>query len=48
MGVKKINLGASPRYAHSLIDYKERWSGIKVHYGSYVSDSWLRRLFSSA
>ncbi|MBN2184217.1 MAG: GNAT family N-acetyltransferase [Candidatus Krumholzibacteriota bacterium] len=48
MGVKKINLGASPQYAHTLIDYKERWGGVKVPYDSYVSDSWLRRIFSSA
>ncbi len=47
VGVKKINLGASPQYAHSLIDYKERWGGIRVHYDSYLSASWLRRLFSS-
>jgi hypothetical protein len=44
-GVKRINLGASPHYAHSLIDYKERWGGIKVEYDSYLSDSWFRHMF---
>jgi len=44
-GIKKVNLGASPAYAQSLIDYKERWGGIRVNYDSYVSDSWPRRLF---
>ncbi|MBN2071882.1 MAG: GNAT family N-acetyltransferase [Candidatus Krumholzibacteriota bacterium] len=47
MGIRKINLGASPSYAHSLIDYKERWGGVRVGYDTYLSDSWLRRLFSS-
>ncbi len=47
MGIGNVNLGASPPYAHSLIDYKERWGGEKVYYDSYVSDSWLRRIFSS-
>ncbi|MCK4538270.1 MAG: GNAT family N-acetyltransferase [Candidatus Krumholzibacteria bacterium] len=46
-GIKKINLGSSPIYAHSLIDYKERWGGEKVEYDTYISDSWLRRLLSS-
>lgn len=46
MGVKKINLGASPPYAHSLIDYKERWGGIRVDYDNYLSDSWLRKLLN--
>ncbi|HMA76449.1 MAG TPA: GNAT family N-acetyltransferase [Candidatus Krumholzibacteriaceae bacterium] len=44
-GISKINLGASPAYAHSLIDYKERWGGVRVNYDTYVSDSWIRRLF---
>jgi hypothetical protein len=44
-GVTEINLGASPPYAHSLIDYKERWGGVKVEYDSYFSDSWFRRFF---
>jgi hypothetical protein len=47
-GVKEINLGASPPYAHSLIDYKERWGGVKVEYDSYLSDSWFRRMFGRA
>ncbi len=46
-GINKINLGASPHYAHSLIDYKERWGGVRVDYDTYLSDSWLRKLFSS-
>lgn len=44
-GVNEINLGASPPYAHSLIDYKERWGGARVDYDSYLSDSWFRRIF---
>lgn len=43
-GIKKINLGASPPYAASLIDYKERWGGVRVNYDSYLSDSWFRKL----
>lgn len=46
-GIKSINLGASPPYAHSLIDYKERWGGVRVEYDTYISDSWLRKIFSS-
>jgi CelD/BcsL family acetyltransferase involved in cellulose biosynthesis len=43
-GLKKINLGASPPYAHSLIDFKQRWGGEKVDYDIYRSSSWLLRL----
>ena len=43
-GIKKVNLGASPAYAHSLIYYKERWGGIRVNYDVYISDSWIRKL----
>jgi lipid II:glycine glycyltransferase (peptidoglycan interpeptide bridge formation enzyme) len=43
-GIKKINLGASPPYAHSLIDFKKRWGGERVNYDSYFSSSWLLRL----
>ncbi len=46
-GIKNINLGASPPYAHSLIDYKERWGGVRVDYDTYISDSWFRKLVSS-
>ena len=46
-GIRKINLGASPPYAHSLIDYKERWGGVKIDYDTYISDSWFRKLLSS-
>ncbi|HSG27089.1 MAG TPA: GNAT family N-acetyltransferase [Candidatus Krumholzibacterium sp.] len=46
-GIKKINLGSSPVYAHSLIDYKERWGGVRVDYDTYISDSWLRKLLTS-
>ncbi|GEM_PF-1930770 len=45
-GVKKVNLGASPHNAHGLIDYKERWGGIRVDYNMYSSYSWLRKLMS--
>jgi len=45
-GIKKINLGSSPVYAHTLIDYKERWGGIRVNYDCYVSDSWYRKMLS--
>jgi len=44
-GAVRANLGASPPYAHSLIDYKERWGGVRVEYDSYLSDSWFRRFF---
>ena len=43
-GINKINLGASPPYAHSLIDFKKRWGGKEVSYDSYLSSSWLLRL----
>jgi len=43
-GIKKINLGASPPYAHSLIDFKRRWGGVRVNYDSYFSSSWMLRL----
>jgi len=46
-GITRINLGASPPYAHSLIDYKERWGGVRVEYDTYLSDSWLRKIISS-
>lgn len=46
-GIKKINLGSSPRYAQSLIDYKESWGGEKVEYDTYISDSWFRKILSS-
>jgi hypothetical protein len=44
-GISTLNLGSSPSDAHSLIDFKERWGGVKVDYDSYLSDSWFRRLF---
>jgi len=45
-GIDKINLGASPPYAHSLIDYKERWGGMRYDYDNYLSDSWFRKLIN--
>ncbi len=44
-GIRTINLGSSPPDAHSLIDHKERWGGVRFEYDSYLSDSWFRRLF---
>ena len=43
-GVKQVNLGASPHDAQGLIDYKERWGGVRVDYDCYYFDSWIRRL----
>ncbi len=43
-GVKQVNLGASPHDAQGLIDYKERWGGIRVDYDCYCYNSWIRRL----
>ena len=43
-GVSKINLGASPQYSQGLIDYKERWGGMRVDYDIYTSTSWIRKL----
>jgi hypothetical protein len=43
-GVKEINLGASPPDAHGLIDYKERWGGVRIDYDFYYSSSWVRKL----
>jgi hypothetical protein len=43
-GVKEVNLGASPHDAQGLIDYKERWGGVRVDYDCYCYDSWIRRL----
>jgi hypothetical protein len=45
-GVKEINLGASPPDAHGLIDYKERWGGVRIDYDFYYSSSWVRRLLN--
>lgn len=42
-GVNKVNLGASPPDAVGLIDYKERWGGVRIDYDLYSSESWLRR-----
>jgi hypothetical protein len=43
-GVKEINLGASPHDAQGLIDYKERWGGVRFDYECYSYNSLLRRL----
>lgn len=43
-GVKLINLGASPHDAQGLIDYKERWGGVRVDYDCYSFKSLIRRL----
>lgn len=43
-GVKRVNLGASPHDARGLIDYKERWGGVRVSYDCYCYNSWIRRL----
>jgi hypothetical protein len=44
LGVKTVNLGASPPDAQGLIDYKERWGGVRVDYDCYHHDSWIRRM----
>jgi CelD/BcsL family acetyltransferase involved in cellulose biosynthesis len=43
-GVKRVNLGASPPQAKGLINYKERWGGVRVNYNCYSYKSKLRRL----
>lgn len=44
MGVRNINLGASPPQAVGLIDYKTRWGGEKIEYGILSYRSKLRKL----
>ncbi len=43
-GVERVNLGASPYYSKGLIDYKERWGGVRFDYDFYFADSWIRRI----
>lgn len=44
-GLRKINLGASPPEAEGLIDYKERWGGVRVEYEMLTASSMLWRIW---
>lgn len=43
-GIEYVNLGASPADAAGLIEYKERWGGMKVEYDILTFRSPIRRL----
>lgn len=44
MGLKRVNLGASPQNADGLIDFKESWGAKRVEYIKYIKKSLLHRL----
>jgi len=44
LGIRFVNLGASPPDAEGLIKYKESWRGKRVDYDIYSSRSKLRKL----
>jgi CelD/BcsL family acetyltransferase involved in cellulose biosynthesis len=44
LGLKSVNLGASPPDAGGLIRYKERWQGTRIDYYIYSSLSRIRKL----
>jgi len=43
-GIRFLNLGATPEYAATLLDYKEKWGGETYGYPCLVRKSWLGRL----
>ncbi len=45
LGIRHLNLGASPEDAGSLLDYKEKWGGETYHYKCYYRKSGLGKLF---
>jgi hypothetical protein len=45
LGLKKINMGATPPDAPGLIDFKRKWGSHRYDYALYRRRFWIRELF---